>query len=248
LHIRAQVRRERAEKGTIVSEIEKLLAVQERDVQIVRIENELEDIPARQEAEKTRLAEHQANVASAEEEMQKRQAEVKQLELDVTARKEKINKLRTQQLELKTNREFKAVDQEIATLEEQIAAIEDQELTLMERVEEARSFVSERGAELKEEEELVSEDIEALNDRAAGLREELADLKAARDAAATDVEETRLARYEQLFGRKRSEVVVSCDGGVCGGCHMKLPPYKLHDARKQQNLVTCDFCGRLLYG
>jgi predicted nucleic acid-binding Zn-ribbon protein len=231
-----------------VSEIEKLLAVQERDVQIVRIEKELEDIPARQEAEKTRLAEHQANVASAEEEMQKRQAEVKQLELDVIARKEKIAKLRTQQLELKTNREFKAVDQEIATLQEQIGAIEEQELSLMERVEEARSFVTERGKELKEEEELVHEDIEALDERASGLREQLSDLMAARDAAAKEVDARYIGRYEQLFGRKRSEVVVSCEGGTCGGCHMKLPPYKMHDARKQQDLVTCDFCGRLLYG
>lgn len=230
-----------------MSEVEKLRVLQETDLRIVQIEKELADIPARKESERTRLEEHQTAVAQAEDEMKERKSHVKNLDLEASAKREKINKLRTQQLELKTNEAFRACDTEIAGLEAGIKKLEDKELELMDNVEQGRKMLADANADLKEEEEIVEEDCVMLDERAGSLQTELDDIKAGRETVAVDVDPVWRRRYEQLFANKRSVIVVSSGNGVCGGCHMKLPPYAIHDAKKQLKIVICDFCGRILY-
>ena len=46
---------------------------------------------------------------------------------------------------------------------------------------------------------------------------------------------------------KGEHVVVGVDRGVCGGCHMKLPPQLLVMCQADRELVGCSNCGRILY-
>jgi len=229
-----------------VSVVDNLLAVQERDTRIRQIRKELKDIPERQNAETTRLKEHQEALAQAEEHLKKLQSDVKQLELETAGYRERINKLRQQQMALKTNKEFKTMESEIDGVTSEIASVEDRELVLMEAVEAAKSDVTARRHALAEEQAAVDVDIKQLDERAGGLRAELQDEEAARDLAARDVQPDWLARYDMVIGR-RDLALVAVENGVCGGCHMKLPPSTVHDSRKRMNMVSCDYCGRLLY-
>jgi len=57
-----------------------------------------------------------------------------------------------------------------------------------------------------------------------------------------------LAKYTRILKNKRDFAVVLVEsGGHCGGCHMKLPPQVIHDARNPQKIVGCNFCGRIVY-
>jgi len=42
-------------------------------------------------------------------------------------------------------------------------------------------------------------------------------------------------------------VIVGVAGGVCGGCHMKLPTQSVVSAKAQNELVACPSCSRILY-
>jgi len=234
-------------RGEAVSVIDELLAVQERDLRILRIDKELEDIPARKENELTRLNEHKEALKAAEEALKLSQAKVKELELATSAKQEQIAKLRAQQLQLKTNREFKAMELEIKALEDAIRGVEDRELALMEEVESAVKDVAERRRDLEVEDAAVQEDITDLDERSATLASELEDERVAREVAASTVDSAWLGRYDSIFRSKQGNALVQVKNGVCGGCHMQLPPYVAHDARKQLAMVSCDFCGRLLY-
>ncbi len=230
-----------------MSIIEQLLAVQEHDVRILQLEKEMRDIPARKERELERLNSHKEALAVAEEALKAKQADLKQLEVETGVKQEKIGKLRGQQLELKTNKEFKAMENEIATIEAAIKAIEDSELIVMEEIEEARQGVEESRKELEGEDNEVQEDIKALDERLGGLEAELSDETSARKAAAEGIESEWLVRYDSIFKSKGGNALVTTSGGVCGGCHMTLPPYLQHDAKKRLGMVVCGFCGRLLY-
>jgi predicted nucleic acid-binding Zn-ribbon protein len=46
---------------------------------------------------------------------------------------------------------------------------------------------------------------------------------------------------------KGGRVIVGVQHGVCGGCHMKLPPQLVISTQNAQELVTCSNCGRILY-
>ncbi len=229
-----------------MSVIDNLLAVQERDIRIRQIRKELKDIPQRQQAEKTRLAQHQEALASAEGSLKKLLADVKQLELEIDTHRQRINKLRQQQMDLKTNKEFKTMEGEIKVVAEEIAAVEDRELVLMESLETAKQDVDSRKRDMAEEQVAVDADVKQLDARAVRLQAELRDEESARSAVAREVAPEWLTRYESVITRRESALVV-VENGVCGGCHMKLPPSTVHGARKRLHMVTCDYCGRLLY-
>ena len=229
-----------------MSMTEKLLIVQEHDCDIRDMERELKDIPARKTEEETRLDSHKQALAHAEEELKAKQVDVRELELESDSLQAKTSKLRQQQLQLKTNKEFKAMEAEIEGVAEEISKLEDRELLLMEEVEQLRANVARRSEDLKAEEASVQEDSKVFDRRAAEIEAELTGIREARDKAAEDVAAEWLARYTQVFARK-DRALVPLQDGICGGCHMKLPPSVLHATVRNTEMVTCNYCGRLLY-
>lgn len=229
-----------------MSVIDDLLAVQDHDIRIKRIEKELKDIPLRKKAEETRLSEHKKALEAAEADLKGKQAETKKEELETESLRQQINKLRQQQLELKTNKEFKAMDDEIRGVQGKITAIEDKELVMMEAVDAARKAIAEKQKALREEEALVGTDIKTLDERTAALNEELKKEKAVRDEIAAKVDSRWLSVYN-IVSKRKEPALVSLEEGICGGCHLRLAPSVAHDAKKQASVVTCGFCGRMLY-
>ena len=229
-----------------MSIIEQLLVVQEHDTRIRDIKKELKDIPARKAQEEERLKVHQAALAKAEDNVKGKQAEIKELELEVNSRREQIRKLRQQQYELKTNKEFKTMEAEIQGVEKDILGLEDKELVLMEELEAGKRDVQERKAELAKEKSMVESDTKLLDERAAGIGGDLKQLEEKREVFAAETDKEWLTPYERLAGRK-DPAIVELKDGICGGCHMKLPPSVGHATKKQIAPITCDYCGRLLY-
>jgi predicted nucleic acid-binding Zn-ribbon protein len=210
------------------------------------MEQEARDIPARKQQERDRLEEHRKQLADAENELKGTQAEIKKLDLETEAGREKISKFRQQQLEIKTNKEFRAMENEIQAVEHDILGLEDRELQFMEELESRRADVAEKKKALDAEQAAVAADVKALDERLSQLGTELEQVRAARDGVAGEVDPAWRKAYERILGR-RDRALVRIEGGVCGGCHMKLPPYVIHDAKRQTEMVSCDFCGRLLY-
>ena len=225
---------------------DKLLAVQEHDCRIRELEKELRDVPKRKDEEQLRLKDHKEALAKAEEALKGKLAEIKKFELEGDAKREKISKFRTQQFELKTNKEFKAIEAEIKGVQDGIAGLEDQQLVLMEDVEKARAEVQKKKMALAEEEKAVLKDVSLLDGRMNQIGADLKAVKERRDVAAKDADPQWLKRYERIFSRK-DRGLVPIEDGVCGGCHMALPPYIIHGAKRTDSIVACEYCGRMLH-
>lgn len=226
--------------------VEKLLAVQECDTRRHEIERMLRDIPARQKAEALNLVQREHAVADAEKLFKEAQSKVKQLELDVESRRDRVRKLRQQQMEVKTNKEFTSIELEIKHAEVETRSIEDQELGAMEAVEGCRRQMNEHKAALNTEQSAVSVEVKGLEQRANELKAELAKIEATRAQLVPAVRADLLAAYERIAAR-RSPALVPILDATCGGCHMKLPPAVYHATRRPDTIATCDFCARLLY-
>ena len=95
--------------------VQPLLALQGIDSRMRALQQEARDIPLRKEQEQERLRGAQEALSAAQAGFKSAQARVDEAELDVKDRREKINKLRQQQMTLKTNKEFAAMNLEIAT-------------------------------------------------------------------------------------------------------------------------------------
>jgi uncharacterized protein len=231
----------------VTPSVEKLLVIQEHDCRIMKFERELADVPGRKASIDSLLDEHRQALAKAKDEHKAMQAGIKKAELEVESSRDRIRKLREQQMQLKSNKDFRTMEEEILAAEKGIRKIEDQMLEMMEGVEAAHAVVRQREKDLKTEEDSVKREVAAIEQRGLELREEMARVQQNRATLAAEIDPTRLQEYERIMHNKKDRALVAVENGTCGGCHMKLPPYLCHEAKKQTDVVLCEFCRRMLY-
>ena len=226
--------------------LEALLVLQEKDRKIARLRREVRDIPVRKSDIEKQLDGAKNRLNAARDGLKKLTADLHQLEVEVQSHREKISKYKNQQMEAKTNDQYRAMLSQIASEEKEIAALEDREIGLMEQSEAAKSAVAEREGELKEEETGIAEEIEMLDERIKEVLEDIAGKEKDRNEYAAAVNPQLLSRYARIFANKGDYAVVEVNKDHCAGCHMKLTPQVVNDALNPAKLVACSYCGRLL--
>jgi uncharacterized protein len=232
---------------TMLETIEKLLILQDRDRMIRRTRGELAHIDPERQALKAKSAAAQAGLEAAKNKVKEIESNRKNLELEVEAKKQLIVKYANQQLQTRKNEEYRALAHEIDTCKEAIFKIEDQEIVLMEQAEQAQKEVATATQAAVAAKKQLDDQVTQLNAREQNLKKELAELEQNRGELASAVDDTSRDRYERLMKNKGENVVVGIQHGVCGGCHMKVPPQILVSCQQQQDLITCSNCGRILY-
>src|ERR1022692_1239643 len=118
--------------------IEKLLILQDRDKQIRRVQAELDQIEPQRQMLQAKASGAQSGLEAAKLKGKTIESRRKDLELEVGAKKQLIEKYANQQLQTRKNKEYRALAHEIEMCKEAIVKIEDQEIELMEQTEERR--------------------------------------------------------------------------------------------------------------
>lgn len=227
--------------------IEKLLILQDRDRRIRRLKGELAHIGPERHMFEAKSADAQSALEQAKMKIRQTESDRKALELEVESRKQLIARYANQQLQTRKNEEYRALAHEIETCKADIFQIEDKEIALMEQAEAAQQEVARFTQAASAARKLMEDQLAQLATREQNLKRELAELETNREELAAAVDESARARYERLVRSKGENVVVGVQHGVCGGCHMRLPPQLLVQCQAQQELIACSNCGRILY-
>jgi len=227
--------------------IEKLLILQDRDRKILQEQGELARIEPERQMLNAKASSAQAELENVKLRIKQIESSRKDLELEVESKKQMIVRYANQQFQTRKNEEYRALAHEIDTCKAAIFQIENGEIELMEQAEAAQKEAVRATQAAKAARMLVDEQVGQLGEREENLKKELAELEANREELAAAVDEGARSRYERLVRSKGENVVVGVQHGVCGGCHMKLPPQLLVTCQAEKELVGCSNCGRILY-
>ncbi|MGA2865598.1 MAG: C4-type zinc ribbon domain-containing protein [Verrucomicrobiota bacterium] len=227
--------------------IQKLLRLQERDRQIRRVQAELDHIEPEQQMLRARAVTAQAELDNARARLRQIGLGRDGLELEIKAKKELVTRYSLQQFQTRKNEEYRALAHEIQLCKEAIFKLEDQEIALMEQEEAVQKEISRATQAANDTRQLVADQLAQLATREQNLKMELAGLQANREDLAAAVGETERARYDRLVRSRGEHVVVGVQHGVCGGCHMRLPPQLLVFCQAEKEIITCSNCGRVLF-
>lgn len=88
--------------------------------------------------------------------------------------------------------------------------------------------------------------ISEIMERAGEIEAEIANLQTRRDELAKGVNFEHLRIYDRLRV-SRHPTIVKLTNNTCGGCHLVQPPAVAHLIKRDNQLVTCEMCGRILY-
>ena len=175
------------------------------------------------------------------------------LDLELKSHEEKVHKYQGQLYEVKTNKEYTALKEEIDSARQEIQKTEEQVLVLMIREDELKGAQGRRVAETSEAEKAtkaVEARVKAEMDACAGEREVLT---AKRAEQASGLPSSLLKRYEQIRkihgGLPLARVIEAPGGGeaLCAGCNITVRPQLIVEVYKQEGLVSCESCGRILF-
>ncbi len=227
--------------------IEKLLVLQDRDRKLIQTKEELAHVGPERHELQTRASGTQAKLDAAKLRGKQIESDRKKLELDAEAKQQQIDKWATQQLQTKKNEEYKALQHEIDHGKQVISGIEDQELELMEKADVAQKEILEAQKLAAEAKKVVDAKVSDLDAREKNLQADLAKLESNRAELAAVVDEEARTKYERLLKNKGGNVVVGISHHSCGGCHMKLDRGTVVQCQANQEIVTCNNCGRILY-
>jgi predicted nucleic acid-binding Zn-ribbon protein len=224
-----------------------LIAVQRLDTAAEAARRRLAELPLAEQAIETAAAAVQADVERAQEALAANQQQRRTLERDVAQVDSRLARFDEHKAAVKTNQEYTALLHEIATAKQEKDAVEEQILILLEaadtltadlkRAETARSEGARAGDEARRQ----------LTAERQALDRELARLAAERADAIRDVDPPLLARYDQLLKQRRMLAVAAMVGESCTGCNVRLRPSIAQQVRRNDAIVQCDSCQRILY-
>lgn len=227
--------------------LDKLLVLQERDSRRLSLEQQLKGVPREIAAIEGRIAAEKAAIETAKTEWRELESGKKQLEMEIGSAEEKIAKYKTQQSQVRKNDEYQALTHEIDTAQAGIGTLEEKEIGLMLSIDEAKKRFAGAEAELKQNINGHEAKIRSLKERQTHLQ---ADAKAAQDtvdAARLEVPAPQLKIYDRIASKPGHPVCVPVTAARCGGCHLKVSANVEMEARKLEQVTTCDQCGRVVY-
>jgi len=182
------------------------------------------------------------------------EASAANLEMEITATDERIEKLRQQMNSVKTNKEYSAMLVEVNTLKADRGKVEDRALELMGEVESLRTQLAELDASIAEQQRVAEMADAELNERHSEVADRLEELKAERAEAARELPGEALVIFDRLADTTDGEPmapIIEQDRRrleyVCGGCYMQVPVEKVNLLLAKNEMVRCPSCTRILY-
>jgi hypothetical protein len=228
-------------------DLSRLIALQEIDLQIKKLDDELAtgyaDIQKRQAAiaeKKEKIVKHSTTIDNAE----KRR---KELEAEIEAELAHIKDRQTKLMNVQTNREYQSLLKEIEESKKNNKRREEEIVLLLEQVESLQKKVADQSNVCAAEETLLSE-VEA---KTAALsletQEKKAKLEKAREAQVKKIPDTLRRRYDQLLSKRNGLAITGVTNGVCQGCFMNIPPQQFNEVLKGEQLLSCPTCQRMMF-
>ena len=233
-----------------MSIIDNLLALQNHDAIIRSLQQQINDIPVRIDQEKhletraheelIRVTDQIASIQTLLDELEIRREETVNTIDSLTDELETVNSSRTASVEETLGykkRDLITIESNIAHAKENLALAEQARTNCQKKYAEATTSVKAY--------------IDGINKR---TEEVQAKLTAAEEERKTILElfqnpmEKRYLAYYERFSKRRWPVLAHISSNsVCEGCHMALPQAKQQAVRKAEGIVTCDYCGRIVY-
>ncbi|MBI2827826.1 MAG: hypothetical protein HYX77_00970 [Acidobacteria bacterium] len=227
----------------------------DRLIRLQQLDSTIEDARRRIAAHPRRLAEADARFIDAQQRLETARQRFKDnqearrgLEKDAAVFQGRVSKFKDQLSEVKTNREYQALQHEIETAQRDLGAVEE---TVLEQMMAADVIA----AEIKQAESAVATHRKEADAEKTTLGHELVSVEAAlmeasraRASLLARTEPRLIALFEHVARARKGVAICSATrDGLCSVCHVRLRPQVFQLVRQNDSIIQCDSCQRILY-
>ena len=228
-------------------DLERVIALQRLDSEASAARKKLADGPQRDKAFDERLTTAKQRVADAKARLVTNQEARRAIEKEVAVHQGRLSKYRDQAMAVKTNQEYHAIQHEIGHAQGEIKKYEDQILERMVEADDLTATIKAAEAALATEQKTIDADRKRLQVEDAETEKSLDALGAERAKIVDALDKRVLAIYDTAYARRQGVAVAEAKDGICTICHVRLRPQVFNDVRRNDAIVQCDSCQRILY-
>jgi len=231
----------------MLPDLERLIALQQVDADALDARRHIAAHPELVKAADARLAAARAVLDAAKDALKVSQDERRELEKQAAVFQGRLTKFRDQQSAVKTNREFQALGHEIETATTELGSVEEQEIAKMVEADGLIATVKQAEAAMAVKQQEVDAGKAALAQALGSQEARLADALARRADVVLGISAATLAVYEQVAKVRKGVGVSAARDGLCSACHVRLRPTVYQQVRRNDAIVQCESCQRILY-
>jgi uncharacterized protein len=229
------------------ADLTRLIRLQQLETAADEARRKIAEHPARTQALDVRIEAARDAVGGIKVRMaaaaDKRRAEEK----EVAGVQTRLAKYKDQLLEVKTNREYTAMLHEIEAAQNDIRTREDRILEIMIETDELNAALKTSEAELKAAEKDVAAERALLDTEMARMQSEIERTTAEREKLVAVIDRHVLSIFETTAKGRKGVAVAEAKDGLCTICHVRLRPQVFNEVRKNESIIQCDSCRRILY-
>ena len=228
-------------------DLQTLIQLQQLDTRMFELRRRVLSIPDEIESQAESLQECRDAVDELRDQAGQKVRLQRQLEGEVELLQQKLSRYQEQLMDVKTNREYRAMRHEIADVRAQISNQEDEILEIMLALDELEDQTREASRRAEERASEVSSRQKELESFAARSESNMAGFEAERGQLERDLPESLLERYRKLASVNNGQALAEVSGQSCRACNVKLRPQLFTEVKTGLKVLTCETCNRILY-
>jgi predicted nucleic acid-binding Zn-ribbon protein len=224
-----------------------LMALQRLDEQLRALHVERQHLPQQLQPYETACVAAEQALTHLQEDMTLSERQRRALERELDSLQANLYKTQSKLHEVKTNKEYSAVLAEINIGKQRIAVLEDQVLELMELTERHGQNYVQQECQLQEVRHALVDQGKRVQHDQAILAERIVVEEAKRQQIVDGLDTQLYALYQKIAAQRHGQAVVYVQEGTCGGCYLKVQPQLISEIRRQDKILTCPHCQRMLF-
>jgi len=230
------------------AELEKLIALQNLDTSIRKLEKELEAIPQRRAEIEGEFDQRAFEIRALETQRDEAKHNRARLENEVVEQRGRAERAERNLMSSKKQEEYTAAIREADAARKQISTLETQILEQMETLEKAEAALKERADEIATLNSDREARLKAFDELTKQQSEQLVTARGEREKVFANLPKSISTMYSRISARIRDGVAVAeARNRSCTACFMSLRPQVMAEIRRGEDILTCDNCGRILY-
>lgn len=231
----------------MLPDLERLIRLQQIDSFLEGARRRVADHPALAQALDTKLAAAHEALAAAKQRVAENRAARATVEKDLAMIQGRLSKFRDQLMEVKTNKEYQAMQKEIEVAQHDVRRLEDKILERMVEADDLAAGVKTAEGGLAKDQAAVAAERTKLEQETERLRKEIETVTRERAEMVGQVTPSVLATYDTLIKGRRGLAVVEARDYLCTACHVRLRPQVFNEIRRGDTIHQCGSCQRILY-
>ncbi|MDD5218864.1 MAG: C4-type zinc ribbon domain-containing protein [Candidatus Omnitrophica bacterium] len=219
----------------------------EFDSQLYVAFEQLKEIPQMRSKNKATLDSEKTHLAELEAALKKLLLAQKEKEGALAQKEGNVKKLDGQLGQVKTNKEYSALQQEIASLKADNSLLEEEIIKIFDEVEAAQTEVKKEQERLKQCEKDYQGREHELDLKEKEMKDTENKFRQQREDIVNQLKPDIKSLYERILAKKQGVALVKIKGDMCPACQMQLRPQMVNEIYLGESLVICDNCSRILY-